>query len=123
MNTPAGFDIVDGNIVNVSMIGAIFNPMAVPQAIHMVVAAYVTVAFAAAGIHAYYLRKNPRNLFHRKALKIALVVGAVFAIIQPMSGDFVARGLVKFQPLKLAALEARFETGPNAPLNHWRDTG
>ena len=116
MNTPAGFEIVDGQVVNVDMLGAIFNPMAVPQAIHMVVAAYVTVAFAAAGIHAYYLRKNPRNLFHRKALKIALVVGAVFAIIQPMSGDFVARGLVKFQPLKLAALEARFETGPNAPL-------
>jgi len=116
MNTPAGFEIVNGQVVNVSMIGAIFNPMAVPQAIHMVVAAYVTVAFATAGIHAYYLRKDPRNLFHRKALKIALVVGAVFAIIQPMSGDFVARGLVKFQPLKLAALEARFETGPNAPL-------
>ena len=116
MNTPAGFDIVDGSVVNVSMIGAIFNPMAVPQAVHMVVAAYVTVAFAAAGIHAYYLRKNPRNLFHRKALKIALVVGAVFAIIQPMSGDFIARGLVKHQPLKLAALEARFETGPDAPL-------
>jgi len=116
MNTPAGFDIVDGNVVNVSMIGAIFNPMAVPQAVHMVVAAYVAVAFAAAGIHAYYLRKNPRNLFHRNALKITLVVGAVFAILQPMSGDFVARGLVKHQPLKLAALEARFETGPDAPL-------
>ena len=116
MNTPAGFDIVDGNVVNVSMLGAIFNPMAVPQAVHMVVAAYVAVAFAAAGIHAYYLRKNPRNLFHRKALKLTLVVGAVFAILQPMSGDFVARGLVKHQPLKLAALEARFETGPDAPL-------
>ncbi len=116
MNTPAGFDIVDGNVVNVSMIGAIFNPMAVPQAVHMVVAAYVAVAFAAAGIHAYYLRKNPRNLFHRKAIYIALVVGGVFAILQPMSGDFVARGLVKHQPLKLAALEARFETGPDAPL-------
>ena len=33
-----------------------------------------------------------------------------------MSGDFIARGLVKHQPLKLAALEARFETGPDAPL-------
>ena len=61
MNTPAGFEIVDGQVVNVDMLGAIFNPMAVPQAIHMVVAAYVTVAFAAAGIHAYYLRKNPRK--------------------------------------------------------------
>jgi len=116
MNTPAGFEIIDGNVANVDMLAAIFNPMAVPQAIHMVVAAYVTVGFAVAGIHAYYLRKNPRNLFHREAVKMGLIVGAIFAILQPLSGDFVARGLVKHQPLKLAALEARFETGPNAPL-------
>ena len=116
MNTPAGFELIDGQVKNVNMLEAIFNPMAVPQAIHMVVAAYVTVGFAVAGIHAFYLRKNPRNLFHRKAVKLALVVGGIFAILQPLSGDFVARGLVEHQPLKLAALEARFETGPSAPL-------
>src|SRR5690606_23689136 len=65
--------------------------------------------------HAFMLLRKP-SLFHREAFKIALVVGAVAALIQPLSGDILAKGTAERQPLKLAAMESHFETGPRAPF-------
>jgi cytochrome bd ubiquinol oxidase subunit I len=47
---------------------------------------------------------------------VALLVGAPAAVLQPISGDLSARTVARFQPAKLAAMEAHFETGPRAPL-------
>ena len=82
----------------------------------MTIAAFLTVGFAVAGIHAYFLRRDPDNLFHRRAFAIALSVGGVFALLQPISGDISAKKLAKHQPIKLAAMEAQWETERGAPL-------
>ncbi|MBV8358556.1 MAG: cytochrome ubiquinol oxidase subunit I, partial [Deltaproteobacteria bacterium] len=58
-------------------------------------------------------RDNP---FHKKALAIALTVGALGALVQPLSGDFAAREVARLQPIKMAAFEALFETQREAPL-------
>jgi cytochrome d ubiquinol oxidase subunit I len=116
MNTPAGFEIVDGKPVNIDPIAAMLNPAALHQVIHMTIAAYAAVGFAVAAIHAYMLRRDPQNLFHRKAFVIAFAVGAIAAIAQPLSGDFLARQVFRYQPIKLAAMEGQFETERGAPL-------
>src|SRR2546430_11390523 len=51
-----------------------------------------------------------RSAFHRRALEIALLVGAPAAVLQPISGDFSARHIAGHQPVKLAAAEALFHT-------------
>src|SRR6266704_399456 len=61
---------------------------------------------AVAGIHAFLLLKDPANAFHRRALAIALLVGAPAAVLQPFSGDLAARAVARHQPVKLAAAEA-----------------
>jgi cytochrome bd ubiquinol oxidase subunit I len=38
------------------------------------------------------------------------------AVLQPISGDVTGRRVADYQPAKLAAMEAHFETGPCAPL-------
>jgi cytochrome bd ubiquinol oxidase subunit I len=116
MNAPTGFDLVDGRVANVDPIAGMLNPMAFPQALHMTLASYAATGFAVAGIHAFLLLFDRDNAFHRRALAIALLVGAPAAVLQPLSGDLSARAVAQNQPAKLAAMEAHFETGRRAPL-------
>jgi cytochrome d ubiquinol oxidase subunit I len=89
----------------------------------MTLAAYAATGLAVAGIHAFLLLKNPANAFHRRALAIALLVGGPAAVLQPISGDLAARQVARYQPAKLAAMEALFHTERGAPLvlGGWTD--
>jgi cytochrome d ubiquinol oxidase subunit I len=116
MNAPTGFAFVNGQAVNVDPIAAMANGAAVWQTLHMTLAAYAATGFAVAGIHAFLLLRDPANAFHRRALEIALIVGAPAAVLQPISGDLSARYLARHQPVKLAAAEALFRTQAGAPL-------
>jgi len=116
MNTPAGFRMVKGEAVDVDPWAAMRNPAAATEAVHMTLAAYVTVGFAVAAIHAARLLSEPENVFHRRALGLALWVGGVAALLQPLSGDFSARQVAERQPVKLAAMEGQFRTQRGAPL-------
>src|SRR5262245_53138438 len=116
MNTPTGFRMVDGRAVDVDPWRAMINPAAPTEAVHMTIAAYVAVGFAVAAIHAWRLLHEPDNLFHRRALAIALWVGGLSAVLQPLSGDFSARQVAERQPVKLAAMEGQWKTEGGAPL-------
>jgi len=116
MNAPTGFRLENGKPVDIDPIAAMLNPAWIPEAIHMTLAGYAATAFAVAGVHAFLLQRDRDNLFHRRALAIALVVGGITAVLQPMSGDFNARYLAHHQPRKLAALEGQFKTEKAAPL-------
>ena len=116
MNTPTGFQVVNGEPVNIDPIAAMMNPAAFTQTLHMTLAAYAATGFAVAGIHAFMLRRDPSNLFHQRALAIALAVGGLMALLQPLSGDLLAKAVARNQPAKLAAFEGQFETKAGAPL-------
>src|SRR2546430_133065 len=116
MNTPTGFELVAGRAVNVDPLEAMANPAALHQAVPMPLAAYAATGLGVAGIHASLLLENPANVFNRRALVIALLVGGPAAVLQPVSGDFAARHVARYQPTKLAAAEALFETKAPAPL-------
>ena len=116
MNTPTGFRLVDGKPVDIDPVAAMMNPAAFAQTLHMTLAAYAATGFVVAGIHAFMLRRDPRNQFHRSALAIALTVGGVAAILQPLSGDILAKMVAHNLPVKLAAMEGQFATEKGAPL-------
>lgn len=116
MNTPAGFRLVEGSVLDVRPLAAMLNPAAAAQVTHMLFAAYMAVGFAVAGIHARWLLVDPRHPLHRSALSVALIVGIVPALLQPISGDFAGRIVAATQPAKLAAMEGHFRTEAWAPL-------
>jgi cytochrome d ubiquinol oxidase subunit I len=116
MNTPTGFRLVDGKFVDIDPIVAMMNPAAFAQTLHMTLAAYAATGFVVAGIHAFMLRRDPHNRFHKSALAIALLVGGSAAVLQPLSGDILAKMVAQNLPVKLAALEGQFETEQGAPL-------
>jgi cytochrome d ubiquinol oxidase subunit I len=116
MNTPAGFRLVDGKPVDIDPVAAMLNPSAFPQTLHMTLASYAATGFAVAGIHSLMLLRDRQNLFHRRALAIALAVGGATAVLMPLSGDTLAKAAARNQPAKLAALEGQFKTERGAPL-------
>jgi len=116
MNSPSGFDYVNGEFLNIDPIAAMLNPAWFTQALHMVLAAFASTGFAVAGIHAYQIYKKRKVDVHTKAFKIAITFGAVAAILQPISGDISAKDIAERQPVKLAAMEAHYHTEKSAPL-------
>lgn len=116
MNSPSGFDLVNGEYINIDPIAALFNDAWFTQALHMTFAAFASTGFAVAGVHAIMLLRGHKIRFHQEALKIALVFGAVAAFAMPITGDLAAKDVAKRQPAKLAAMEAHYHTSKNAPL-------
>jgi cytochrome d ubiquinol oxidase subunit I len=116
MNSPAGFDFVDGQYLNIDPIKAMFNDAWFSQALHMCIAAFSATGFAVAGIHALMILKKKNVYFHTQSFRIAAVFACVAAVLQPLSGDISAKDVAKRQPAKLAAMEAHFHTEAAAPL-------
>jgi len=116
MNTPKGITLTAGQITGVDPIAGMLNPSSLQQSLHMLLAAYAATGLAVAGIHAALLLRRPGVALHRRALTLALSVGAPAAILQPLSGDLSARTVARWQAPKLAALEGQFRTERGAPL-------
>ncbi|MFT4533643.1 MAG: cytochrome d ubiquinol oxidase subunit I [Saprospiraceae bacterium] len=116
MNSPAGFDFVDGEYINIDPVAAMFNDAWFTQATHMTFAAFASTGFAVAGVHAFMLLRGKKIRFHKEALKIALIFGSIAAFAMPITGDLAAKDVAKRQPAKLAAMEAHYHTSKNAPL-------
>lgn len=114
MNSPSGFDFVNGEYINIDPVKAMLNEAWFPQAFHMTVAAFCATGFAVAGVHAYLILKKKNIEFHTKAFRIAAIFAIIAAFLAPISGDVAAKSVAKRQPIKLAAMEAHFETEKGA---------
>ncbi len=117
MNSPAGFAITaDGTITNVDPWAAMFNPAALVQYVHMLLAAYMVSGFLVAGVYATGWLKGRRDPLHRIGFAIPFVVAALAAPLQVLVGDLATGRLIDAQPAKFAAMELLPETMAGAPL-------
>jgi len=116
MNSPSGFDYINGSYQNIDPIKAMFNDAWLSQSLHMTLAAFAATGFAVAGVHALMILRKKNVIFHQKAFRIAAIFAAIAAILQPLSGDFSAKDVAKRQPAKLAAMEAHFHSEKKASL-------
>jgi len=116
MNTPEGFEIVDGEVTNIDVWDALWTPAAGHETIHLLLACYMATAFAIAGVHAYYLLRRGDHPMHRRALSLAMIFAMVTSVLQFVSGDHSAKEVAALQPIKLAAMEGQFEDEVGAPL-------
>jgi len=116
MNAPSGFEYSNGVFSNIDPVKAFLNPAWFTEALHMTLAAFIATSFAVAGIHALQIFRNRKVEIHKAAFKIAILFGACAAILQPLSGDLSAKDVAERQPVKLAAMEAHYETQKGAPL-------
>lgn len=117
MQVPVGFEIDEaGRFINIDPLATFRSPAWIHMAIHSSLSCYIATAFATAGVYSYGLLRGRNDAYHNSALGIAMAVGTVTAMLQPLSGDFSGQRVAKYQPVKLAAMEALFETRAGAPL-------
>lgn len=116
MQQPVGFELQEGT-VTVSDPYAIFRqPLWFHMGGHSTLACYMAVSFAVAGWYAWRALRGRRDPYARAALVTAMLVGSVCAILQPLSGDMLAKRVFQTQPVKFAAMEGQFVTQKSAPL-------
>jgi cytochrome d ubiquinol oxidase subunit I len=85
------------------------------MAVHAALSCYVAVAFAVAAFAAWALLRERDTAVHRASLTLAMAVGAVTMALQLASGHHLAGIVARTQPVKLAAMEAHFDSSRRAP--------
>ena len=116
MQTPAGFEMIDGVAHVTSWVEVIFNPSMPYRLMHMLLASGLTSAFLIAGISAYRLLKGDNKKSVKQALNFAVVLAALLIPLQIFVGDLHGLNTFKHQPAKVAAMEGVWETDSGIPL-------
>ena len=116
MQTPAGFEMRDGQAFVTDWWEVIFNPSFPYRLIHMLIASGLTVSFLIAGLSALRWLAGDRADSLMKALKTGVYAGAILIPIQIFVGDQHGLNTLEHQPQKIAAMEANWETRGNVPL-------
>jgi len=116
MQTPAGFEMINGQAHATDWMAIIFNPSFPYRLVHMLLASGLTASFLVAGISAYRWLRQDRSAGVMAALRSGVVLAACLIPVQIVAGDMHGLNTLEHQPQKIAAVEALWETQRGAPL-------
>ena len=123
MNSPSGFSYVNGNIVNVDVVQAMFSDTALVEFFHSMPAYYFAVSLVVAGLYAFKVMRAKHKDRLTKRFKIVWFIikrlmffAAAMFVLLIITADITGKYLAKHEPEKLAAIEVVRETQTNAPL-------
>ncbi len=116
MQYPVGFELREGRAYATDWGAILFNPTLGYRFIHMLLASGLTAAFLIIGLSAYRLLKRDPKPAPRLALATALIAAAILLPVQVVVGDFHGLNTLKYQPAKIAGIEAVWHTEKGAPL-------
>ena len=116
MHTPVGFEMRDGVAHATDWWAIVFNPSMPYRLTHMLLASGLTVAFLVAGLSAFRWLLKDRSDGVRVALRTGVTLGAVLIPVQMFVGDLHGLNTLEYQPQKIAAMEANWQTGEHVPL-------
>jgi cytochrome d ubiquinol oxidase subunit I len=115
MQTPQGFEMINGQAHATNWIEIVFNPSMPYRLLHMMTASFLTVTFLIAGISSYRYLKGINLSGNRVLIKLAMSVAVVLAPLQIVLGDSHGLNTLEYQPAKVAAMEGIWETSKGAP--------
>lgn len=115
MQTPQGFEMINGQAHALNWMEIIFNPSMPYRLAHMMTASFLTVFFLLAGLSAYRYLQGSRSQANRAVLKLAILAAAILTPIQIFLGDMHGLNTLKHQPAKLAAMEGIWNTEKGVP--------
>jgi cytochrome bd ubiquinol oxidase subunit I len=116
MQTPAGFEIVNGQFIPTEWFAVVFNPSFPYRFTHKLLASGLTASFLIAGLSAWQLLKGSATLGTHKAMRTAVFTAAALIPLQFVAGDQHGLNTLEHQPAKIAAMEGIWETERGAPL-------
>lgn len=116
MQTPTGHEVRDGIAYPLDWLDIIFNPSFLHRLPHMLLAAYLTTSLVVLAVGARYLLAGQFRDEARIMMGMAVGMLAIVAPIQAYVGDSHGLNTAKYQPAKIAAIEAHWEGSKPAPL-------
>ncbi|WP_440906180.1 cytochrome ubiquinol oxidase subunit I [Catenovulum sp. SX2] len=116
MQTPTGFEMIDGVAHVTDWFEVIFNPSFPYRLSHMLLASGLTASFFIIGLSAYRIYRGDEKRAPRQTLKTALTIAALLAPTQIFLGDMHGLNTLEHQPQKVAAIEGVWHTEQGAPL-------
>ena len=119
MQTPSGGEFIDGKFVVKDFFEAIFSPFMLNSVLHMFFATLKTSLFVIGGISAWYILSDRHSAFFTKSLKVVLATAIVVAPLQIYIGHLSGEQVYHYQPTKLAAMEAQWNTTPAGQAADW----
>jgi cytochrome bd ubiquinol oxidase subunit I len=116
MQTPAGYEIINGEFHATSWWDIVFNPSFPYRLGHKLLASALTASFLMAGVSAWQILRKTATPGTHKALRTAVIAAAVAIPLQIFMGDLHGLNTLKHQPAKIAAIEGIWHTEKGAPL-------
>lgn len=108
MQVPVGYIVENGMFVPNDWTKIIFNSVVWSRFPHMLLAAYLTGAFCVAATGAWYLLRGAFAAEAKIMLRMGLYLAAVLVPVQMFFGHLNGEYVVRHQPAKMAAIEARW---------------
>ena len=115
MQTPQGFEMIDGKAHVLSWAAVIFNPSFPYRLAHMLIASGLTASFLMAGLSAYRWLRGDRQPAVLAALRVGVFVAAGLIPVQIFVGDLHGLNTLEHQPAKVAAMEGIWRDERGAP--------
>jgi cytochrome d ubiquinol oxidase subunit I len=118
MQHPVGHGVnPDGTLKLADFWAFLLNPWAVAAYAHTMVASLVTASFVVAAVGAFYVLRGLHRGQARNFLRVGVAAGLIASVAVAFpTGDHQAKLVAQHQPIALAAMEGRFESGPYAGI-------
>ncbi len=117
MQDPTGYVLRNGRAELTSFADILLNGHVWVQFPHVFFAGLATGGFFILGISAYHLARKQQIDFFKRSLRFAAGITAVASIMIFLVGHLQGQWINKHQPMKLAAMEAVWNTENPAPLS------
>ena len=116
MQTPAGFEVINGTYHVKSWVEVIFNPSFPYRFTHVLLASVLTCAFLMTGLAAWQVLRGVAQRSAPRVLRVGLTLAAIAIPLQILAGDAHGLNTLEHQPQKVAAMEGVWDTERGAPL-------
>ncbi len=116
MQSPAGYALKNGRAEMTDFMALIKNPYVWNQFPHTVLAGLVTAGIFVMAISAYHLLKKTHLDFFRSSYKIGVICTLLCGFLVMGTGHLQTQYVAKVQPMKLASMEALWESADPAPF-------
>ena len=118
MQYPVGCEFNPDTMRNemVDFFAVALSPFAVGKFFHTVISAWIIGAVFVVAVSCWYLMKRREIRLAKESIKIAAIVGLVASLGAAFTGHISGQQVGKYQPMKLAAMEALYNGGTDQGL-------
>ena len=116
MQNPVGYAVQNGRAEMTDFLALVTNPYVVGQYAHTVLSGITTAGIIVVAVGAYKLLRGENVETFRTGIKAGIVYGLVGLFLVMGSGHMQAQYIGKNVPMKMASMEALWETADPAPF-------